>query len=202
MTSNLPIDVMEDLKIPFEKLLSTENFGDVVNTIAELISQGMLTSVSLDTILNEYNIKLDKIKSNILDMILSYINITLEDNYIMEKEASNVNFLKRFFKIKEGDFYSLKYYDIERILEKQFEHMYKDNSINNVEALQKFELQELFNLSYDQFLQLSEKAVRSAIARGANLMDLDTFIKSSLDKRPRTTSCQRAQVSPPATIRY
>jgi len=179
MTSNLPVDVVQDLKIPFEKLLSTENFGDEVNTIAELISQGMLTSVSLNTILNEYNIKLDKIKSNILDMILSYINIILEDNYIMEREASNVNFLKRFFKIKEGDFYSLKYYDIERILEKQFEHMYKDNSINKVEALQKFELQELFNLSYDQFLQLSEKAVRSAIARGANLMDLDTFIKSS-----------------------
>jgi hypothetical protein len=179
MTSNLPIDIVQDLKIPFEKLLSTENFGDVVNTIAELISQGTLTSVSLNTILSEYNIKLDKIKSNILDMILSYINITLEDNYITEKEASNVNFLKRFFKIKEGDFYSLKYYDIERILEKQFEHMYKDNSINSVEALQKFGLQELFNLSYDQFLQLSEKAVRSAIDRGANLMDLDTFIKSS-----------------------
>jgi hypothetical protein len=69
--------------------------------------------------------------------------------------------------------------DIERILNKQFEHMYHNNIIDTEEALQKVELQELFDLSYDQFLQLSQNAVKAAIDRGANPIDLDTFIKSS-----------------------
>jgi hypothetical protein len=37
----------------------------------------------------------------------------------------------------------------------------------------------MFDLSYDQFLELSQKAVQAAIERGADPLDLDTFIKSS-----------------------
>ena len=81
------------------------------------------------------------------------------------------------FKIHEGDFYNIKYSEIEDILDRQLESMYQDNNINNEEALQKVELQELFNLSYDQFLELSAKAVKAAIDRGADPLDLDTFIK-------------------------
>ena len=90
-----------------------------------------------------------------------------------------LNFLKRFFKILEVDFYSKKYHQIEEILNKQFEYMYQNNVIDTNEALQKVELQQLFDLSYDQFLELSRKAVKGAIERGANVIDLDTFIKSN-----------------------
>ena len=179
MSSNLPSHIMEELKGPFERIFSTENFGEVVNDIAEQIYLGQLTTESLDSRLNEQGIKMEKIKDKILDMILSYIHLIMEDNYITPKEATNIKFLKRFFRIREGDFYSIKYYEVERILDKQFEHMYQNNSIDNEEALQKVELQELFDLSYDQFLQLCQKAVQGAIDRGANLSDLDTFIKSN-----------------------
>lgn len=46
--------------------------------------------------------------------------------------------------------------------------MYQNDKIDNMEALQKIQLQELFDLSYDQFLKLSDKAVKSAINRGAD----------------------------------
>ena len=132
----------------------------------------------LDRILHENNFSnVEKIKGEILDLILCYIHVILDDNFITSKEADNVKYLKLMFKIHEGDFYNIKYSEIEDILDRQLESMYQDNNINNEEALQKVELQELFNLSYDQFLELSAKAVKAAIDRGADPLDLDTFIK-------------------------
>ena len=69
------------------------------------------------------------------------------------------------------------YADVELLLEKQFEHMYQDNRIDTMEALQKVDLQELFDLSYDQFLEVCNKAAKAALARGADPTDLDTFMR-------------------------
>lgn len=180
MNTDLPEPVIEQLKDPFERLLSTENFGDTVNDIAELVSQGKLTAKTLEEVLQSHSYtNMEKIKDHILDMILSYINLILSDSLVTPKEAGNVKFLKRFFKINEGDFYSRKFYEIEAILDKQLARMYQDNIIDNEEALQKVELQSLFDLSYDQFLLISQKAVKSAIDRGADPTDLDTFLRSS-----------------------
>jgi hypothetical protein len=180
MVNNLPIEVVERLKQPFEQILSRENFGELVNDIAEQISVGQLTAQNLENLLRENGQNsIESIKNNILDMLLAYVNFILEDNCITSNEAENVHFLKRFFKIREGDFYSKKYHQIEEILNKQFEYMYQNNVIDTNEALQKVELQQLFDLSYDQFLELSRNAVQGAIERGANVIDLDTFIKSN-----------------------
>ncbi len=95
------------------------------------------------------------LRDDLLDVIIAYINVILDDDFVTSNEAENVKFLKLFFKIKEGDFYKYKFGQIEKMLDRQFEHMYQDNRINTEEALQKVELQELFDLSYDQFLHLS-----------------------------------------------
>src|SRR5215204_2162315 len=180
MNTNLPMFVLDDLKEPFRQVLSTENFGEPVNELAELIGQGQFNLQNLDDVLQRHKVKdIVQINAQILDLVLSYIWLIVSDNVITFKEAENVKFLKRFFRIKEGDFYLSKYADIELILDRQFELMYQNNVIDNDEALQKVELQEMFDLSYDQFLKLSKKAVDSAIDRGADPMDLDTFIKSS-----------------------
>lgn len=184
MSTGLPANISERLKEPFGKIFSIENFGGVVNGIAELIYQGELDPDNIQRLLREHNIKqLENVKANILDLILAYIELVLQDNYVTVTEAENMKFLKRILKVKEGDFYRHKYYEVERLLDKQFERMYRDNNIDTDEALQKVELQELFDLSYDQFLELSNKAVQSALVRGANPSDLDTFIKGLIVKR-------------------
>jgi hypothetical protein len=167
-----------ELQEPFGRILSIEDFGEPVNDIAELIYLGQFSQRNQEDLLLEHGINdLNTIKAPVLDMIICYINVILDDNYITAKEAENVRYLKRFFKIKEGDFFSKKYFEIGRILDRQFEYMYQNNKIDHTEALQKVQLQGLFDLSYDQFLKLSDKAVKSAISRGADQMDLDTFIK-------------------------
>ena len=159
-------------------MLSTESFGGVVNHLAELIYEGQLDPPHVKPILQEHGLEdIQQVKTGILDLILAYISLVLEDNYVTTKEEENVQFLKRFFKVKEGDFWHQKYADVELLLEKQFEHMYQDNRIDTMEALQKVDLQELFDLSYDQFLEVCNKAAKAALARGADPTDLDTFMR-------------------------
>jgi hypothetical protein len=168
----------DSLREPFGKVLSTQNFENYLGEIVAAISKGEMDKTKFDDILRTHGIgSTADIKSDLLDIILSYINLVLDDDYVTSNEGENVKFLKLFFRIREGDFYKMKYHEIEKLLDRQLEHMYEDNRINTEEALQKVELQELFDLSYDQFLHLSDKAVRAAIARGADPTNLDTFIK-------------------------
>ena len=125
--------------------------------------------------MHEHNItQIQDVKEEILDMLLFYINFILNDNAITENEAVNLKLLKRFFKIEEGDFYNYRYSQIEEILNRQFEIIYANNQIDTAEALHKVGLQELFDLSYDQFLQLIHEKVKAALERGASINELDT----------------------------
>ena len=179
MSTFLP---QNDIKIKeaFEKICATETFKEYIRQIATLVCNDNLDKQNFDKILSEYNFShAEEIKEDVLDMLLAYINYILEDNFITENEAKNLNLLKRFFKVKEGDFYEYRYKEVEVILDKQFEFIYSDNKINTEEALHKVGLQELFDLGYDQFLELVDKEVKAAVERGANSDEIDTvFLKA------------------------
>ena len=177
MPTFLPQDDLE-LHKTFETILSIENFSDYINEIVELIHTNKFYRLHLDRILKDNHIKqIENIKEKLLDVMLVYINLILNDNVITENEAGNLKFLKRVFKIKEGDFYNYRYDEVKEILNRQFEPMYFDNQIDIEEALLKVGLQELFDLSYDQFIKLANEEVNAALYRGANLSDLDTVFK-------------------------
>ena len=162
----------------FGTILSIENFSDYINEIIELIHINEFDMLQLDRILNQHHIKqIENIKVEILDLLLVYINLILNDNVINENEGRNLKILKRIFKIKEGDFYSSRYDEVEEVLHRQFERLYLDDKIDNEEALFKVGLQELFDLSYDQFIELANEEVKAALFRGASLNDLDTVFK-------------------------
>ena len=148
--------------------------------LQSLFSTNEIDRPKVNEILKKYRIKqIEDIKEEILDLLLIYINIVLNDNVISETEARNVNLLKRFFKIKEGDFFNYRGHEVEKILYRQFVRIYSDNQIDTEEALHKVNLQELFDLNYDQFLEFNNKEAKVALQRGANLNDLDTVFKPS-----------------------
>lgn len=169
----------EPLRKAFESI-SQENRSVYIKEISALIGKNMLDKFQLEELLKAHHIyDIRDIKTEILDMLLSYINFILVDDVISENEEKSIILLKRLFKIKEGDFFNFRYKEIETILDKQFQILYSDNQIDKEEALHKVGLQSLFDLGYDQFLQLVDKEVRMAIERGANPEELDTvFIKS------------------------
>jgi hypothetical protein len=167
-----------ELQSAFGLILTVENFSDYINEIVELVYSDELDGVSLSKILKHFQIKqVDDIKDEILDMLLVYINFVLKDCAVTENEAGNVKLLKRFFKIKEGDFYNLRYDEVSNVLHHQLECIYLDNRIDESEALYKVSLQELFDLGYDQFLEFANEHDKAALQRGADLNDLDTVFK-------------------------
>jgi hypothetical protein len=177
MSTFLPADDLE-LHKTFGTILSIENFSNYINEIIELIYTKELDKSQIDRVLKEYNInKIEEIKEECLDLILVYINLILNDNVISENEAGNIKILKRVFKIKEGDFFSFRHDEVEDVLNRQAVRIYSDNQIDTEEALLKVGLQELFDLSYDQFLDLINEEVKAALYRGGNLSDLDTVFK-------------------------
>lgn len=183
--SSLTTDLQ--LEEAFNQLISTGSFSDYIKIISNSIKDNNLDTQMLDNTLREFNIlRIEDIKEELFDLLLSYINLILEDNFITENEAKNLKFLKKIFKIKEGDFYNFRYKQIEEILDKQFQLIYSDNQINTKEALHKVGLQELFDLGYDQFLELVDKEVKAAVERGANPDELDTvFLKAYQIKKIR-----------------
>jgi len=58
--------------------------------------------------------------------------------------------------IKEGEFYKIRYHKIAEILHRQFLWIYADGIVTKQEEIHKFEMQGLFGLSYDQFLEFKE----------------------------------------------
>ena len=176
-----PIFLKDDLELheAFGIILSIQSFKNYINEIVELVYNGALDKNNLDELLKKYKINnVEDIKEELLDVLIVYINLTLKDHTITEKELNNVQFLKMMFRIKEGDFFNYRYDEIDEILNKQFIRIYRnDNKIDETESLHKVSLQKLFDLSYDQFLGFQEMEVLAAVERGANIQDLDTAYK-------------------------
>ena len=157
----------------FKIILSTENLKDYIREIAKCIYNNKM---NFHDVLLKYKItNIVDIKEELLDLILQYINIILHDNKLTINELNNTNILKVNFKIKEGDFYKYRYDQIKEILLKQLSKIYRDDDkISFGESLYKVELQELFDLGYDQFLKFSNIEDALALDRHANILDLDT----------------------------
>ena len=177
-SSILPTDDLE-LHEAFGINLSIKTFKPWITDIAELIYRNNLTRESLHTCLKEHGIKkVEDIKEDFLDLLIVYINLVLNDHIISENEHRNIQLLKMLFKIKEGDFHKYRNNEIEDVLHRQFERIYRnDDRITPEEAMHKVGLQELFDLSYDQLLKFKELEVRAAIERGADISKLDTVVK-------------------------
>lgn len=174
MEMTLPKDDLQ-LQETFRVIISIESLSDYIVDIVELIYNGNFDKENIETILNEHKIdSIEDIKEELIELLIIYINLILKDHIISDNEKRNIEILKIYFKIKEGDFFNYRRDAIEDSLNRQFELLYADNKIDNEEALYNVGLQDLFDLSYDQLDEFKETEVRNALERGASITDLDT----------------------------
>jgi hypothetical protein len=167
----------QPLNEAFGYILSTENLIAPVKEIAELIRFDSLSKAGIDSILEDHRIAdIEDLKEELLDLLLCYIRIVLKDYRITELERRNILFLKLYFKIREGDFFRYRESEVESILKEQFQKLYSDNKINEEEAIYNSQLQEIFDLGYDQFDIFKEDFVVNALDRGGDIMDMDTAL--------------------------
>lgn len=159
----------------FETIPTIKQLSDPVLAISQLISTCELSRESIQDVLNKYQIeKITNLKLELLDLLITYANVILDDHIVSEKERFNIEILKKYFRIKEGDFFTYRYSEVENILHRQFEIIYSDNDVSREEAIHKVALQELFDLSYDQFEIFKQKEISQALDQGADISNLDT----------------------------
>lgn len=173
-----------DLKQIFSYIISLNVLKDSSLDIAKTIADKGQSTTRKDCldILNHHKINdLKSFKESSLKLALFYIKIALKDNSISIEEINSVKFLKLLLDINEGDFVAdvNQYNEVADIIKTQLESMYADdNKIDSNESIQKVHLQEMFGLNYDQFLQIANDIELNAIDRGAEYIDLDSFISS------------------------
>ena len=173
---------MDLFKKTFGYIISFKILDDSLIDIGEVLSnKGMNTSrQDCLSILGSHKIySLQKFKPQALKLVFLFIKISLKDNIISEEELKSIRFLKLLFDIEEGDFNNDKQLsaEVSSIIKLQLDLMYQnDNVIDKDESLHKVNLQEAFGLNYDEFIQLSNQAALDALERGADWIDLDTFI--------------------------
>lgn len=168
---------MEQIKKAVKELLEERKYTPMMVRALNLIIDDKMNSIALKQCLSESGYSLSMIKPEALQVILDYSEIILEDDVLTENEIRIITLLKMFFQIKDGDFYTYgKKEVVDAVLTTQLEKMYEDGVIDKEEALMKFDLQGLFCLSYDQFLDVVNKVAKNALDRGAKIDDLDTFL--------------------------
>ncbi|HYK76796.1 MAG TPA: hypothetical protein VEV16_07455 [Daejeonella sp.] len=145
-----------------------------MNEIIDFITQESNKVEDLSLILHKHHIEnIQDIKIDLLDLLVEYASFILRDNYISASELYDFSALKRIFRIKEGDFMQFKPLEAKEILKQQFIRLYSDHRIDEQEALEKVNLQSLFDLSYDEFEMLMQDEIILSLINGADPKDLD-----------------------------
>ncbi|WP_304343766.1 hypothetical protein [Chryseobacterium koreense] len=161
-----------------EQAISSGVFHPFVLEILDGICNDKLSIELRDMITAKYlHEDIGKLKRESIKFLLYYVDAILKDDILTQEELANLKLLKMIFKIKQGDFYRNHKSEIQILLNKQLRKIYEDKKVDYEEAVYSVSLQELFDLSYDQYEELSEDEIRQAVERGANLDDLDTTLK-------------------------
>ena len=141
------------------ELIAHRNYPEVINDALQLIIDDKMNSIALDKTLEAKGIRrITDIKEKTLDVLLDYADIILEDDVLTSEELRNLKLLKLFFRIEEGDFQkNNKFARVENIIVRQLEKIYADNVLDEQEALHQSDLQGVFGLGYNEYMNIVNK---------------------------------------------
>lgn len=163
------------LKGLLERVLLTGSFSEAVTDILDVICRKGFDTQKLSIVLKEHNVKdISFLKLEMLDVLIACVGLILNDHVITDKEHKDFTLLKKILKIREGDFYKHQYPVISSLIGTQLRKIYKDGTVDRLETIHKINLQGLFDLSYDQFLEFADGEILDALRSGADIRELDT----------------------------
>lgn len=105
----------------------------------------------------------EELKLELLDVLIYFIEHCLEDHALTAEEQTAIRDLKRVFRVEEGDLYALKRERIADVLRAEIPLILRDRNVDRAEALHQVSLQRAFDLSYDQYLELTREYVERIV---------------------------------------
>ena len=152
------MDEVEPLRRVFARYVASERLDSPVGAIAELVAKNELARDAVDRVLAEYNVTVSgTFRDGLLDLILDTVRISLQDHRLTAPEQQFFRELKGYLRIPEGAFYKHRRGEIADLLSAQVTRMIDDGLVDLDESLLQVELQRLFDLGYDQYLELTRE---------------------------------------------
>lgn len=169
---------LEELSAAFSEINNDLQMQDYLKEICLTIVNKTAARKIIDDIVTVYHIENSVAKVDFLHLILEYTHRVLQDDILNENEKNNIKYLKVLFRIEPGDFYRHVKEGVEKIIMIQLYKIYKDDLVSNTEALLKVDLQEIFDLDFDQMNEYSKSEAAISLRKGADIRDLDVFFTS------------------------
>jgi hypothetical protein len=168
----------EKFKMAFEEIQKRIELPEYLKVICTQLSTEK-PIIEVHEILNMYGINASIAKVDFLHLIFEYIKLSLEDDLLTNEERDHIKYLKRLFQIQPGDFQLHNSFQVERVITIQLSKIYEDDFVTPEEALLKVDLQELFDLSFDEMNEYSKKEAIVSMQKGAAAENLDVFCTHS-----------------------
>jgi hypothetical protein len=144
-----------DYRDIFKAIAATEGLPDYIHDVAVILSDKGFDKKAVDEALLKDGISTARnIQEDLLDLLLAYLHIILDDHCISENEYRDFGLLKILFKIREGTFFHKRYYQVRSVINGQLDYLSEDEIFEPEKAALAVNLQDMFGLSYDQFQTL------------------------------------------------
>ena len=166
---------LENLSEAFLQIKTRVTLPKYLEAICDEIVNKEVSRQHIDDILIKEDVSYGVAKVAFLHLIFEYIKTALEDGILTIIEKENIKFLKLLFRIQPGDFYLHNKLDIESTIAFQLSKIYQDGVVTDEEALLKVDLQEIFDLSFDEMNEYAKVEAAVSIHNGANIRNLDIF---------------------------
>jgi hypothetical protein len=158
------------LRRHFSAVLADAGSTGAVGEILSLLSQGCLKRAAFAEIIERHELNRESwFSKQRLDLVLGYVSALVADGDLDAEHLKAISNLKNCLGVTEGDFVSLRPAEVAAILAGELEQILEDDSIDEEEDLRQADLQDVFDLSYDQYLQLTriefERAMSSLVER-------------------------------------
>lgn len=104
-------------------------------------------------------------KHEVTEFLVSAIRNAVDDHVLSDLEVQELRHVSRLLRIEEGEVLVHHRDDVSEFLGQELERLFEDIRIDPAEAIHKVKLQELFGLSYDEFLSLTIPQTETVLLR-------------------------------------
>lgn len=102
-------------------------------------------------------------KDDATAFLLLAVRDAVSDHALTEEEVRALTHVKRIFRIEEGDFLNLHEKEVADLLSEELERLLEDWKIDPDEATHKVKLQDVLDLSYDEFVKLTAPEIDKVV---------------------------------------
>jgi DnaJ-domain-containing protein 1 len=147
----------------FAHYIITQESKGAKETVAEFLKANDLSKIALKRVVKQLGGSLSSFKDDLVDLLIFYIEFCLRDHHLSSTEKLSIRHLKILFGIKETDLYSLKGEKVKELIVIEIKRLLSHQKVDQVKSLYQVDLQEVFGLSYDRFLELTKEPIEEVV---------------------------------------